>query len=188
MMMRRPVRGSTAHCTFEPPVAMPIFSSTRMESSRMAWYSRSVKVWMGATVMESPVCTPMGSMFSMEQTMTALPALSRMTSISNSFQPMSDSSISTSLLRDASRPREQMASNSAALRAMPPPVPPSVKPGRTMSGQEPIVWATARASSSVWALPERGMSSPSSRMAFLKSWRSSARAMASACAPMSSTR
>ena len=41
----------------------------------------------GATVMESPVCTPMGSRFSMEQTMMPFPALSRMTSISNSFQP-----------------------------------------------------------------------------------------------------
>jgi hypothetical protein len=49
-----------------------------------------------ATVIESPVCTPMGSRFSMEQMMTQLSALSRMTSISNSFQPSSDSSMSTS--------------------------------------------------------------------------------------------
>ena len=38
--------------------------------------------------MESPVCTPMGSRFSMEQTMMPLPATSRMTSISISFQPI----------------------------------------------------------------------------------------------------
>src|ERR1035438_6886646 len=48
---------------------------------------------MGATVMESPVWTPMGSKFSMEQMMTQLSALSRITSISNSFQPSRDSSM-----------------------------------------------------------------------------------------------
>ena len=37
--------------------------------------------------MESPVCTPTGSMFSMEHTATALPRLSRMTSNSISFHP-----------------------------------------------------------------------------------------------------
>ncbi len=43
-----------------------------MAMSRMAWYSRSVRVIAGATVMESPVCTPMGSRFSIEQTITVL--------------------------------------------------------------------------------------------------------------------
>ena len=56
-------------------------------------------------VMESPVCTPMASIFSMEQMMMALSALSRTTSISNSFQPSTDSSISTSLVGEASSPR-----------------------------------------------------------------------------------
>ena len=36
MMMRRPSFGFTAHCTFEPPVSMPIFSRTLMESSRIS--------------------------------------------------------------------------------------------------------------------------------------------------------
>ena len=127
-------------------------------------------------------------MFSMEQTITALPALSRITSISYSFQPISDSSTSTSWLSDASSPPETIRANSSASCAMPPPVPPSVKPGRTMSGHEPIVRAIASASAREWALPERGMSSPISRMASLKRFRSSARAIASAFAPMSSTR
>jgi hypothetical protein len=48
-------------------------------------------------VIESPVCTPIGSRFSIEQTITALSAPSRITSSSNSFQPAIDSSISTSL-------------------------------------------------------------------------------------------
>ena len=58
----------------------------------------------GATVIESPVCTPIGSMFSIEQTMTTLSLRSRMTSSSNSFQPRIDSSISTSVIGLASRP------------------------------------------------------------------------------------
>ena len=35
-----------------------------MASSRISWYSRSDRVWAGATVMESPVCTPIASKFS----------------------------------------------------------------------------------------------------------------------------
>ena len=58
-----------------------------IEALRMRWYSRSVSVCAGATVIESPVCTPIGSKFSIEQMMTTLSALSRITSISNSFQP-----------------------------------------------------------------------------------------------------
>ncbi|KAG1386677.1 hypothetical protein G6F58_013788 [Rhizopus delemar] len=86
-----------------------------MEASRRRWYSLSVRVCAGATVIESPVCTPIGSRFSLEQTMMQLSALSRTTSISNSFQPNSDSSISSSLVGEASRPRRQMGSNSSAL-------------------------------------------------------------------------
>src|ERR1043165_1602753 len=44
---------------------------------RIRWYSLSVKVWAGATVIESPVCTPMGSKFSIEQMMTTLSFRSR---------------------------------------------------------------------------------------------------------------
>ena len=38
----------------------------------MSWYSLSVSVCAGATVIESPVCTPIGSRFSIEQTMMQL--------------------------------------------------------------------------------------------------------------------
>ena len=75
----------------------------------MIWYSLSVKVSAGATVMESPVCTPIGSKFSIEQMMMQLSFLSRTTSISNSFQPSTLSSISTSLVGEASRPRSMMS-------------------------------------------------------------------------------
>src|SRR5229473_2291360 len=77
---------------FDPPVSTPISRITAIAASRMAWYSRSVSVWAGATVMESPVCTPMGSKFSIEQMMMTLSFRSRITSSSYSFHPNTESS------------------------------------------------------------------------------------------------
>jgi hypothetical protein len=96
MTTMRPSAGIDANCTFEPPVSTPISRSTASEASRMIWYSLSVSVSAGATVIESPVCTPIGSRFSIEQMMMQLSFLSRTTSISNSFQP---STIPRSALR-----------------------------------------------------------------------------------------
>ena len=115
MTIIRPFCGLTANWMFEPPVSTPISRMTANEASRINWNSRSLKVCVGATVMESPVCTPIGSKFSMEQTSTQLSALSRITSISNSFQPSRDSSISTSLTGERSSPRVTMVSNSSLL-------------------------------------------------------------------------
>jgi hypothetical protein len=89
----RPVFGSTANCTLLPPVVTPISRMIAIEASRMRWYSLSVSVCAGATVIESPVCTPIGSTFSIEHTITALSAASRTTSSSYSFQPSTLSSI-----------------------------------------------------------------------------------------------
>ncbi|MNZ97800.1 hypothetical protein D3C78_1170570 [compost metagenome] len=75
----------------------------------------SVSVSAGATVIESPVWTPIGSMFSMEQMMMQLSAVSRTTSISYSFQPRTDSSTRTSVVGEASRPPETMSKNSERL-------------------------------------------------------------------------
>ena len=111
----RPFAGLIANCTFEPPVSTPISRRIAIEALRMSWYSLSDSVCAGATVIESPVWTPIGSRFSIEQTMMQLSALSRTTSISNSFQPISDSSISSSLVGDRSRPRLQISSNSSGL-------------------------------------------------------------------------
>ena len=72
---RRPSVGLTANCTFEPPHSTPILRSTAIEASRMIWYSLSVSVCAGATVIESPVCTPIGSRFSIEQMMMQLSVL-----------------------------------------------------------------------------------------------------------------
>ena len=70
----------------------------------MARYSLSVSVCAGATVIESPVCTPIDLTFSIEQTMMALSFLSRTTSISNSFQPLIDSSINNSFVGESLGP------------------------------------------------------------------------------------
>ena len=69
-----------------------------MAMSRIRWYSRSVSVIAGATVIESPVCTPIGSRFSIEQMTTTLSLRSRISSSSYSFQPRIDSSRSTSVV------------------------------------------------------------------------------------------
>ena len=134
---------------FEPPVSTPISRMMRIAASRMRWYSLSVSVCAGATVIESPVCTPIGSKFSIEQTMTTLSSPSRITSSSNSFQPATDSSISTSCVGDASRPqRDVLARTRSRSSAMPPPVPPSVNDGRMMSGSADLVGGSPRASAS----------------------------------------
>ena len=98
-----------------PPVSTPTARMTAMLASLIRWYSLSVSVWMGATVIESPVWTPMASRFSIEQMMTTLSFRSRITSISYSFHPMTDCSISTSVTGEASRPRETISSNSSTL-------------------------------------------------------------------------
>src|SRR5450755_1343678 len=62
----RPLAGSIANCTFEPPVSTPISRRHAIEALRMIWYSLSVSVSAGATVTESPVWMPIGSTFSIE--------------------------------------------------------------------------------------------------------------------------
>ena len=83
-------------------------------AERSIWNSRLARVWVGATTMESPVCTPTGSMFSMEQMVITLPAESRMTSNSISFQPEMHRSMSTSLTRLRLRPRSEISRREAS--------------------------------------------------------------------------
>ena len=87
MTMSRPSCGSMANWMLQPPVSTPTSRRIAIPRSRIFWYSRSVSVIAGATVTESPVCTPIGSKFSIEQTTTTLSCPSRMSSSSNSFQP-----------------------------------------------------------------------------------------------------
>src|SRR5256885_2338516 len=86
--------GSSANWTLHPP-SIPSARMIRSAAERSIWYSLSVSVCDGATTMESPVCTPIGSMFSMLQTVMHVSAPSRITSYSTSFQPRRDRSTST---------------------------------------------------------------------------------------------
>ena len=151
--------GLTANCTFDPPVSTPTERMIASEASRSFWYSLSVNVIWGATVIESPVCTPIASMFSIEHTMTQLSFLSRTTSSSYSFHPMSERSTWIWLIIEALIPRVTSSSNSARLYAIPPPHPPSVKAGRTIAGS-PIVSTNASASSRVSHVRDSGVASP----------------------------
>mmetsp|Transcript_820 Transcript_820/g.3080 ORF Transcript_820/g.3080 Transcript_820/m.3080 type:complete len:211 (-) Transcript_820:585-1217(-) len=164
-----PSTGLTAIWTLEPPHSTPISRIMATEASRRRWYSLSVSVCAGAIVMESPVCTPIGSKFSIEHTITTLSARSRMTSSSYSFQPSKDCSTNTWLVADASRPPLTMFSNSSMLYAIPPPEPPRVKAGRMMSGNVPIIAAVSLASSHVLHVSEVGVLKPIFVMASLKS-------------------
>jgi hypothetical protein len=134
MSTMRPSSGFTANCTFEPPVSTPTARMHAIAASRICWYSRSVSVIAGATVIESPVCTPIGSTFSIEHTITALSAPSRMTSSSNSFQPATDSSTRISVTGLAARPSAAIRARSSRRLASPVPPPPRTNDGRTITG------------------------------------------------------
>ena len=130
----RPSAGLIANWMFDPPVSTPTRRMMRRAASRIRWNSLSLSVSAGATVTESPVCTPIGSTFSIEQMTTKLSAPSRITSSSNSFQPITDSSSRIVWTGLASSPRCAMSRSSSTLYAMPPPTPPSVNDGRMMTG------------------------------------------------------
>jgi len=117
--------GCRAYWTLQPP-SMPSAPMMFWALERSIWWSLSESVWLGATTMESPVCTPTGSKFSMLQTMMQLPALSRMTSYSISFQPEMHFSMSTWPTRERASPFGAISSSSPSFIAMPPPVPPRV--------------------------------------------------------------
>src|SRR2546426_567991 len=72
----------------------------RIAAARRVWWSTSLRVWAGATTIDSPVWSPIGSTFSMEQIVMQLSAASRITSYSNSSQPSTDSSTRTCLIRE----------------------------------------------------------------------------------------
>ena len=79
--------GFKANCTLQPPFTFSL-STILSAEERSIWYSLSASVTAGAMTMLSPVCTPTGSKFSMEQMVITLPLESRITSNSISFQPL----------------------------------------------------------------------------------------------------
>jgi hypothetical protein len=134
MTTSRPVPGWTANWMLQPPVSTPTARSTSMPTSRIRWYSRSVRVIAGATVTESPVCTPIASMFSIEQTTTTLSLRSRISSSSNSFQPSTDSSMSTVWTGESASPWPAIRRSIGSSVAIPEPSPPMVNDGRMTTG------------------------------------------------------
>ena len=98
----------------------------RSAALRSFWCSRSVSVCDGATTMESPVCTPIGSRFSMLQIVMQVSAPSRMTSYSISRQPASERSTSTWPIGETASPLLTTSTNCSSVSHSPPPVPPRV--------------------------------------------------------------
>jgi hypothetical protein len=92
----------------------------------------------------------------MEQTMMQLSALSRTTSISYSFQPSSDSSISSSLVGEASRPRLQIASNSSAVVGDAAAGAAQREAGADDGGKADVFGALAAPPPCEWAMPDAG--------------------------------
>ena len=127
----------------------------------------------------------MGSKFSMEQMITQLSAVSRITSSSYSFQPAILCSIKISLIGLACNPFDANLTNSSCVAAIPVPRPPKIYAGRIIAGS-PITLMTSKDSSSVCAIPLAGTLSPISIIASLNLPRSSAVEIDSALAPMSS--
>ena len=89
----------------------------------------------GATVIESPVWIPIGSIFSIVQIITILLFLSLSNSNSYSFHPIKALSIRTSCIGDDSRPLVNKSLNFSSSKTIDAPVPPKVKEGLITSGK-----------------------------------------------------
>ena len=177
--------GARANWLLHPP-STPSALMIFMLAVRSIWCSRSVRVWVGAITMLSPVCTPIGSIFSILHTVMQLSLPSRIISYSISFQPTKLFSISTWCTGLTARPLAATALNVSIVEACPPPVPPSVKAGRTTTGR-PIVSAAAKASFISVAIMLSGTGSPISSSIFLNRSRSSALRMVSIGVPSERT-
>ena len=129
------VSGSSANCTLHPPAKFPRSRIIIIAVLRISCIAVSLKVIAGATVIESPVCTPMGSKFSTVQIIHTLSAASRSSSSSNSFHPNTAFSTSTSCIGEACNPLFNASSSSSLSCTNPPPVPPSVNEGRITNGK-----------------------------------------------------
>ena len=154
-----PFFGFTANWTFDPPVSTPISRKHAIDAFLITWYSLSVSVKAGATVIESPVWIPIGSRFSIEHTIMQLSFLSLTTSISYSFHPAIDSSINISFMGELWRPDFIISSNSFFVFAIPPPVPPKVSDGRIITGR-PNFLSDLYESFTLLAISALGQSSP----------------------------
>ena len=121
----------------------------------------------------------------MLQTTIALSAWSRITSNSISFIPAMLCSINTWVTGERVSPLAAIFRSSVSSLAIPPPVPPIVNAGRTITGK-PLCLAKSTASATVVAIAESGTGSPSSFINDRNRSRSSAWSIASNLVPNSS--
>mmetsp|Transcript_44556 Transcript_44556/g.90013 ORF Transcript_44556/g.90013 Transcript_44556/m.90013 type:complete len:273 (+) Transcript_44556:2650-3468(+) len=139
--------GWSAYWMLHSPT-MPKCRTTLMAVALSLKYSRLLKVWDGATTMESPVCTPKGSKFSMLHTVMQLSLASRTTSYSTSFHPRRSWSIR--IWSDTLNAFSARSLSSTSLSAKPDPSPPNANAARTNTGY-PILAAASHAWSMVTA-------------------------------------
>ena len=151
-----------------------------------SWYSLLVKVWLGATTIESPVWTPTGSKFSILQMVMAVSLWSLITSYSISLYPLILFSTNTWLTGESFKACFNNGFNSCSLSANPPPVPPKVKAGLRTTGY-PILLAATIPSSSDSAIIDSKTGSPNSWHSSLNFSLSSAFSILSLLVPKSST-
>ena len=182
----RPSAGLIANWMLQPPWFTPTPSMMSAPIRTSSSISLCVRVRAGATVIESPVCTPTGSTFSMVVTSIVSPVRSRIISSSSSFQPRIDSSSRTSLVSESRRPCSTKRVSSSFVCAKPEPRPPIVNEGRTTNGY-PSSSAASSASCSEWAIRDLATSAPHRSTISLNSSRSSPARIVSTLEPMIST-
>mmetsp|Transcript_43481 Transcript_43481/g.63729 ORF Transcript_43481/g.63729 Transcript_43481/m.63729 type:complete len:268 (+) Transcript_43481:2598-3401(+) len=175
--------GSSAYWMLHSPT-MPRWRTTFTAVSRSMWYSLFVSVWLGASTIESPVCTPRGSKFSMLHTVMQLSAASRTTSYSTSFHPFRH--FSTRICGARLKAFVAISRRCASSRQMPEPRPPSAKAERIMMGN-PMWWATRTASSTVVTASDCAIFSSISTSFLAKMSRSSVASMTGICVPSTCT-
>ena len=129
------------------------------------------------------MCTPIGSIFSIKQTVILLDSLSLTTSSSSSSHPNTDSSTRIWPIRLTDIPLVAITSSSSSLNTAPPPVPPMVYAGLIITGY-PRSRAIFLASSTEYASSLFGIGTPSLFIVFLNASLSSPLSIASACTPM----
>mmetsp|Transcript_36794 Transcript_36794/g.49753 ORF Transcript_36794/g.49753 Transcript_36794/m.49753 type:complete len:272 (-) Transcript_36794:1415-2230(-) len=134
--------GWSAYWMLHSPT-IPRCRTVLMAVSRSMWYSSLLRVWDGAMTMESPVCVPRGSKFSMLHTVTQLSSASRTTSYSTSFHPSIDLSTRIWGLNENALP--PMSRSCASSLQMPDPSPPRAKADRIISGYP--MWCAASTAS-----------------------------------------
>jgi carbamoylphosphate synthase large subunit len=130
------------------------------------WYSTSDNVWLGATTIESPVWIPTGSIFSMLHTTMALSFLSRIAftmggtggGICHNDEELHEivsNGLHYSPATQCLLAFETISCNSSSLWQIPPPVPPIVNAGLTISGY-PTCSLNLKACSTVFTMSLSG--------------------------------